>query len=188
MARRLLNLLSVMSLALFAAVVVLWVRSAFAPATWIVSAGKDQAVLVRSAGRSLQVGRQSVEPLAAAGDGVTVDLSEPGSLGYRAPGAVGSFATGWYDPRGGIWWSGTTNVVIRSSLYRIRCQRLRVPYWLLAVVTAVLPAAHGAALAWQRRRRERRRMHTLCPACGYNLTGNVSGVCPECGERRRIEE
>ena len=22
-----------------------------------------------------------------------------------------------------------------------------------------------------------------CPACGHNLTGNVSGVCPECGER-----
>ena len=21
-----------------------------------------------------------------------------------------------------------------------------------------------------------------CPQCGYNLTGNVSGVCPECGE------
>lgn len=21
-----------------------------------------------------------------------------------------------------------------------------------------------------------------CPACGYNLTGNVSGVCPECGK------
>ncbi len=20
-----------------------------------------------------------------------------------------------------------------------------------------------------------------CPYCGYNLTGNVSGVCPECG-------
>jgi hypothetical protein len=20
-----------------------------------------------------------------------------------------------------------------------------------------------------------------CPSCGYNLTGNVSGVCPECG-------
>ena len=20
-----------------------------------------------------------------------------------------------------------------------------------------------------------------CPACGYNLTGNISGVCPECG-------
>jgi hypothetical protein len=22
-----------------------------------------------------------------------------------------------------------------------------------------------------------------CRNCGYNLTGNVSGVCPECGER-----
>jgi len=22
---------------------------------------------------------------------------------------------------------------------------------------------------------------TLCGACGYDLTGNVSGVCPECG-------
>ncbi len=21
----------------------------------------------------------------------------------------------------------------------------------------------------------------LCPRCGYNLTGNVSGICPECG-------
>ena len=21
-----------------------------------------------------------------------------------------------------------------------------------------------------------------CPACGYDLTGNVSGVCPECGK------
>ena len=22
-----------------------------------------------------------------------------------------------------------------------------------------------------------------CPACAYNLTGNISGVCPECGTR-----
>ena len=22
-----------------------------------------------------------------------------------------------------------------------------------------------------------------CPHCGYDLTGNVSGVCPECGTR-----
>ena len=22
----------------------------------------------------------------------------------------------------------------------------------------------------------------ICAACGYNLTGNLSGVCPECGE------
>ena len=30
-------------------------------------------------------------------------------------------------------------------------------------------------------RRYRRRRKGLCLKCGYNLTGNVSGVCPECG-------
>jgi|SRR5665213_29577 len=28
---------------------------------------------------------------------------------------------------------------------------------------------------------KRRKLHGLCPTCGYNLAGNVSGVCPECG-------
>lgn len=32
-------------------------------------------------------------------------------------------------------------------------------------------------------RRYRRRKKGLCLKCGYNLTCNVSGVCPECGER-----
>ena len=34
------------------------------------------------------------------------------------------------------------------------------------------------AEAWQRRHRVRR---GFCVNCGYNLTGNTSGVCPECG-------
>ena len=29
----------------------------------------------------------------------------------------------------------------------------------------------------------RRRGKGLCSHCGYNLTGNVCGVCPECGAR-----
>ncbi len=32
-------------------------------------------------------------------------------------------------------------------------------------------------------RRWRRRKRNLCVLCGYNLTGNTSGVCPECGKR-----
>jgi hypothetical protein len=27
-----------------------------------------------------------------------------------------------------------------------------------------------------------------CHVCGYDLTGNVSGVCPECGVRRTGHE
>lgn len=25
--------------------------------------------------------------------------------------------------------------------------------------------------------------NTSCQACGYNMTGNISGICPECGEK-----
>jgi len=32
-------------------------------------------------------------------------------------------------------------------------------------------------------RRYMRREKGLCLKCGYNLTGNVSGICPECGEK-----
>ena len=33
-------------------------------------------------------------------------------------------------------------------------------------------------------RRRKRLARGLCPGCGYDLTGNLSGVCPECGEAR----
>ena len=34
------------------------------------------------------------------------------------------------------------------------------------------------------RARLRRLLPHLCDACGYDLTGNASGVCPECGRPR----
>jgi hypothetical protein len=54
---------------------------------------------------------------------------------------------------------------------------LVVPDWLLLILTAVAPAL------WLRRRvrMKRYRIEGRCPACGYNLTTNTSGVCPECG-------
>ena len=37
-------------------------------------------------------------------------------------------------------------------------------------------------LIWPRVRREIwKRVPKICPACGYDLTANASGVCPECG-------
>jgi hypothetical protein len=32
-------------------------------------------------------------------------------------------------------------------------------------------------------RRARRRLSGQCVACGYNLAGNTSETCPECGQR-----
>jgi len=37
----------------------------------------------------------------------------------------------------------------------------------------------------RRTRRPRRRRGT-CRTCGYNLTGNVSGTCPECGQKLHL--
>jgi hypothetical protein len=48
-----------------------------------------------------------------------------------------------------------------------------VPLWIPQVVFAGLTAY----LFW----REWRTRPGRCPSCGYDLTGNVSGVCPECG-------
>jgi hypothetical protein len=53
-----------------------------------------------------------------------------------------------------------------------------LPWWFVAAGPAALPTAR--ALAWARR--SRRRPSNRCPRCGYDLTGNVSGVCPECGK------
>ena len=47
-----------------------------------------------------------------------------------------------------------------------------------------------AALAWYRRKRT---LPGCCLICGYNLTGNLSRICPECGvpipeeARKRLE-
>jgi hypothetical protein len=61
------------------------------------------------------------------------------------------------------------------------------PRWLLAAVLCVL-----ALLVWtpsmvRHFRRFRYRRANRCPRCGYDLTGNVSGQCPECGAAVRAQ-
>ena len=55
--------------------------------------------------------------------------------------------------------------------------RIVFPIWLLAVASGMVPACWLSALLWRRGRRKA----GGCRRCGYNLTGNTSGVCPECG-------
>lgn len=63
------------------------------------------------------------------------------------------------------------NTVLHSTF-------IEVPLWLLALLFSVLPVSavvRGPMRSGYRRARGR------CGHCGYDLTGNTSGRCPECG-------
>ena len=58
--------------------------------------------------------------------------------------------------------------------------RLRIPLWGPFVAFSLIPAATVVTGRLIRHRRKRR---GVCVKCRYDLTGNVSGVCPECGTK-----
>ena len=66
-----------------------------------------------------------------------------------------------------------------SHLLWSHFKQIAIPMWALALVFGTLPAiwVRRRYVAWDRRVRGR------CVNCGYDLTANVCGVCPECGDR-----
>ena len=54
--------------------------------------------------------------------------------------------------------------------------------WVFPVGALVFPAVAFALVMYDRRRIRRDWKESgACEACGYDLTGNTSGTCPECG-------
>ncbi len=60
------------------------------------------------------------------------------------------------------------------------------PLTAAGAIAAVVGAAGLALLIWADRRRYV--APGLCRKCRYDLTGNVSGRCPECGAEIRDED
>ena len=54
----------------------------------------------------------------------------------------------------------------------------QIPVWPFVMIFLGYPVSVLAARSLHRWRRQHK---GLCLKCGYNLTGNVTGVCPECG-------
>ena len=83
----------------------------------------------------------------------------------------------WGRPQPIAYYTGTVRSRWGFALPSIESQsgwsRVNVPLW-CPLIVALLPAA---CLWWTDRRRP---LPGHCP-CGYDLTGNESGTCPECG-------
>ncbi|MBI3832703.1 MAG: hypothetical protein HY287_00035 [Planctomycetes bacterium] len=57
------------------------------------------------------------------------------------------------------------------------------PFWLPAILFAIYPIL---SITRGPLRRARRRRRGQCMKCAYDLTGNISGTCPECGTKIEV--
>ncbi len=67
----------------------------------------------------------------------------------------------------------------RDELLAANVTAVSLPLWSIIILFGTYPTTafiRGPLRRWRRRRTG------LCVKCTYDLTGNVSGVCPECGE------
>lgn len=91
----------------------------------------------------------------------------------------------WYDPSrtrqddGLALVPGASRAQGDANWMRSRGWRAAYPCIFGAALVLPLSAVTLRGLDEYRRRRAARREG--CRSCGYDLTGNVSGVCPECG-------
>ncbi len=91
-------------------------------------------------------------------------------------------------------WVGVLTIVVGGAYLTFSLPSLGVPIGHRGKVRGVIMAVEilaGYTLVWSFRRSIRRNLRMdlaqlgvpICVACGYNLTGNVSGVCPECATK-----
>lgn len=73
------------------------------------------------------------------------------------------------SPSPHVWFARYRKIVLPDGTLRI----LLLPLW-----TVLVALAFPTAILFYR---DRRFPPGHCQRCGYDLTGNVSGVCPECG-------
>ena len=101
-------------------------------------------------------------------------------------GLVLGLVTRWGPPRAEIWLTAPFQSPAAVAEVTTLWLQGKGPWATAAAAVGGYALAFAAVIAWrfvERRqtRRVRRRRQGLCTECGYDLTGNVSGKCPECG-------
>jgi hypothetical protein len=74
---------------------------------------------------------------------------------------------------------GRKRVSGANAAYAYVSHSLLIPFWLPLLLTGALPAS--AVLSRLRQHFRWRHNADRCLSCGYDLTSNASGICPECG-------
>ena len=187
MIRRLLNLFTLLSLLLCVAVAVLWVRSyrhqdmigwgfwghdaqnRENQERWFAGIEGNEGVLAVGALRERE-GDPIEGPLVRAASGFFWnEFGWPLNMFIGAAEESFGFAFLWLNSDPTPRYLGHHGVIV--------C----IPFWAAAIVATSLSVA-GCRSIQRHRRRLQRATVGLCPTCGYDLRGNVSGVCPECGD------
>lgn len=73
--------------------------------------------------------------------------------------------------------SSGSHVIVAHAVQHWRA--VEFPLWPALLIVSI-PSQMGITRLYRHRRRRPRKRDT-CEKCGYSLTGNISGVCPECG-------
>ena len=204
MKRRLLNLLTALSLLLFVSIAAAWVKvhaSAAAhdrtyragrPAGGIMPAYSHEFGYVRLGLRTFFVGTYRSNVLALGWN----TNAPPPPLGQYGWTPVIDYQGEPSDAIGPdhwrLWHFGALRTTVTSrSGTPVTYTSIVLPHWAALTLAAILPATRARrwyASARGRLRRWGPRLPGVCRACGYDLTGNQSGVCPECGADARATE
>lgn len=186
LARWLLNVLTMLSLLLCVAAIIMSFAGDTFLGTTPVGLHADRATFVSSDKGALRFWSLSVSPPPPSGVGITF-----------LPQAVNVFDAAGQEALGSVVWEGPVahpehgfSVHARARVvsplatggrygYTVRYDSIFVAWWLIALAFTLPPLGVAAI---KRIRRARRRAG-LCGKCAYDLTGNVSGICPECGTK-----
>jgi hypothetical protein len=175
--RRLFTFLATLSLLLFVATCILWLRSLRQYDVWASTVGGWEMASERGRvslewGRRRQWGKKSTA-------GRTyrtgqVDRSRPAAVPFGEAQLIlpGFQLRRIVELTGISYAAGAMSRDVKSRVTR-RCD---VHYWLLMIVTATLPATVG----FSRLREARRSRIGMCKRCGYDLRATPER-CPECG-------
>ena len=168
MKRWLLNISAGLSLLMFIVAIVLWIDSLFFFSHHDVTVVLDKSkktgwvVGLRNLNHELVVSFYRYP----SGSGTGFERKPAGKVTYT------DFLGKWGKWRLGPIGYANRQYPIGRTTYRF----IVIPHGLLAILFAIGPTI------WLIKWRKRRKLGAnTCPTCGYDLTGNKTGECPECG-------